>query len=404
MLSKLGFIVISASNSSDDAKKSSDFVCTGKNDEKVIQKALDICVKESKNIFLHNGTYFIEDFYSFEDGGPDSALVVPQFKGEIAIIGQNHNMGKTSGVIWYVPKTALDKVGKDGADVIRTAWSERGILSGRALRFENIAIKLSHNQSPVRCIDLRRCDRPEIKNVNLTAYADMNAGFGKPPIPAVEGCIGITMTDGSNSGFSSVTHMAISGFYEGMQVGGEHVLITNVGAIMNVYGFTFGNYPLNCGANHPIRLVQCYDERNINLPLFNSCGDSDGKGGRLHGLQEVSMVSFNIERIAEQTPGGKLGDCMREVIPGSFRGNIDFTAQPAWCHLNEINFKLWEDDGSGTGFVTRNNCHKTVCTTAERLSYYPMHGQKVFDTDLNKEVICIDCKNKKWVDLLGNEV
>ena len=84
MLGKLGFVVISASNSNDDAKKSSDFVCTGKNDEKVIQKALDICVKESKNIFLHNGTYVIEDFYSFEDGGPDSALVVPEFKGEIA--------------------------------------------------------------------------------------------------------------------------------------------------------------------------------------------------------------------------------------------------------------------------------------------------------------------------------
>ncbi len=127
-------------------------------------------------------------------------------------------------------------------------------------------------------------------------------------------------------------------------------------------------------------------------------------GGRLHGLQEVKMISFNIERIAAQTPGGVLGDVMREVIPGSFRGTVEFTAQPAWCHLNEVNFKLWEEDGSGSGFVTRNVCHKTVCTTEERLSYYPSPGQQIYDTDLNKILICTDPAKRKWVDALGVEV
>jgi hypothetical protein len=178
----------------------------------------------------------------------------------------------------------------------------------------------------------------------------------------------------------------------------------NCGAIMCYYGHTFGNYKLNCGANHPITLINCMDERNVNLPLFNDCGDGDGHGGRLHGEQEVTMISFNIERLAEQTPGGVLGDLMREVTPGTFKGQIEFTAQPAWCHTNEKNFQLWENDGSGKGFKTRNSCHKLVCDTKERLSYYPMLGQQIFDTDLNKMLICIDPATKKWVDFNGNEI
>ena len=93
---------------------------------------------------------------------------------------------------------------------------------------------------------------------------------------------------------------------------------------------------------------------------------------------------------------------MREEIPGTWKGNIDFTAQCAWNSTNSKDFQLWENDGSGSGIKTRNNCHKTVCTTAERLSYYPTLGQQIFDTDLNKMVICIDPQQKKWVDFNGN--
>lgn len=145
------------------------------------------------------------------------------------------------------------------------------------------------------------------------------------------------------------------------------------------------------------------DERNINLPLFNMCGDGDGKGGRLQGKQEVTMISFNMERVEKQTPGKKLGDLMREVYHGTWIGNIDFTLQPAWGHLNATDFQLWENDGSGSGIRTRNSCHKNICSTKERLSYYPTLGQQIFDTDLNKMLVCIDVKNRKWVDYNGQE-
>ena len=116
------------------------------------------------------------------------------------------------------------------------------------------------------------------------------------------------------------------------------------------------------------------------------------------------MISFNMEHIKDHSPGGINGSLMREVIPGSWKGNISFTSQPGWGNCNTVDAPLWEEDGSGSGFVTRNNCHKTVCDTKERLSYYPFLGQQIFDTDLNKMVVCIEPKTKKWVDFTGNAV
>lgn len=398
------FITIAAHNTIENMKSEADIICPGKGDQLVIQKAIDDCISTGKNIYLLNGTYVIDDFYDMGDGGPKCSLCVPNCRREIYILGQNFTYIKDGGgVIFYVPESTLDSIDEESVDVLRTTWTNRGITSGAALKFENISIALSCNQKPIRCIDLRRCDRVEIKNVRLTAYYDMDAGLGKPPVVPAEGCIGLTMTDGSNNCFSEYTNVFAFGFYEGFQAGGEHVVMTACGAAMCYYGYTFGNYEINCGANHPITLINCCDERNVCLPLFNICGDEAG-GKRIQGDQEVTMISYNIERIAAQCPGGVLGDVMREVHPGTWKGNIDFTAQLAWCCTNEKHFQMWENDGSGTGFKTRNNCHKHLCSTEERLSYYPMYGQQIFDTDLNKMLICVDPSSKKWVDLNGNIV
>ena len=59
---------------------------------------------------------------------------------------------------------------------------------------------------------------------------------------------------------------------------------------------------------------------------------------------------------------------------------------------------------TGVNIRTRNNCHKTVCSTAERLSYFPMYGETIFDTDLNQSVICLDPERGTWVDTMGNRV
>lgn len=390
-----------------------DFYCTGKSDELTLQNAIDKAVEVNSNILLLNGIYNIEHFHNYYgDNGPDTAICFPNKWREIKFMGENSEYGFRNsfdnGVVLYVTSNALKSI-ENETDVIRSQWTEAGIQNGSSLFLENIAVVLADNQHKIRCIDLRRTDRPELKNISLVSYGELikedpQNGLGTPPpIPTV-GCIGLTMTDGSNNSYSNYTNVQTYGFDEGIQVGGEHVVCINCGAAVGRYGFTFGNYVTNCGSNHPITLINCMDERNINLPLFNMCGDSDGKGGRLQGRQEVTLLSFNMERVESQTPGRKLGDLMREVHPGSWCGSIDFTLQPAWCALNSIDVKLWESDGSGSNIKTKNRCHKEICTSAERMSYYPTPGQQIFDTDLNKMVICVDPDTKKWVDFFGKSV
>lgn len=413
------YIVVAPADCTSPLRDAADVVCSGEHDELVLQGAIDQCVAEGKNLYLLNGTYRIEGFYDFGDGGPRTALCVPSIGREFSIIGQNAVYDR--GVCLYVPAETLaclpdatensdldanvQDTARNPVDVLRTTWCRRGLGSGSCLLLENLYFALSHNQKPIRCVDLRRCDLPELRTVKCGAYEDMEAGLGRPPAVPVKGCIGITMTDGSNAGYSNYRNCGASGFYEGIQISGEHVILENCYAIMNYYGYTFGNYEHNCGTNHPITMINCMDERNVCLPLFNACGDSEkGTGRRMQGLQEVTMIGFNLERIAAQTPGGVLKDRMREVFPGTWRGNIEFSAQPAWNHLNDPAFALWENDGSGVGFRTRNNLHKLVCGREERLSYYPTLGQRIFDTDCGKQLVCIDPEKRLWVDMMGNAV
>lgn len=404
------FVTVAPADYAGDEK--ADLICSGKNDELTLQRAVELCVRQNKNVFLLNGIYHIDSFHEYyPDNGPKAAICFPNAWREIRFFGQNHEYGfqksYNNGVVLYVSPQALEE-NPDGADVIRGQWTSMGAQNGSSLHLENISVILANNQHKIRCIDLRRSDRVEVKNVTLVSYGDLigeQSPYGllkPPPVPAV-GCIGLTMTDGSNNSYSNYTNVQTYGFDEGIQVGGEHVVCINCGAAVGRYGFTFGNYPTHCGSNHPITLINCMDERNIHLPLFNLCGDDDGNGGRLQGRQEVSLISFNMERVENLTPGGKLGDRMREVHPGTWRGAIDFTVQPAWWSLNAVDFPLWENDGSGSGIKTRNHCHKTICGTEERLSYYPTYGQQIFDTDLNTMLLCIDPANKRWVDFFGRE-
>lgn len=409
-----GYIYIAASNSAEEHKSKAHFVCSGKNDELIIQKAINLCIEQDKNLYILNGKYIIDAFHNHKDYGPLSAICIPNAHREIKIIGQNHEYGfqkkYDNGVVFYVSNDALNTITTESVDVIRGAWTYSGIQNGSSLNMENIAVVLANNSHPIRCVDLRRTDRVDVKNISLISYGDSispdsNVGLGTPPPIPAKGCIGLTMTDGSNYDYSNYTNVQAWGFDEGIQVGGEHVVCVNCGATIGNYGFTFGNYETNNGSNHPITLINCLDERNINLPYFGKwCGDSNANSERIIGNQEILLIGFNIERLAGQTPGGKLGDLMKEEIPGSWCGKIEFTAQPAWGAINDVNFKLWESNGSGSKIKTINNCHRTVCSTSERNTYYPSLGQQIFDTDLNKMLVCIDADKKLWVDFLGNKV
>ena len=265
-------------------------------------------------------------------------------------------------------------------------------------------------EHPARCIDLRRTDGAEIRNVRLRGMGErcMNGDsfpytkFGPLPMPHPD-AIGITFTGGSNLPVARYDNIHATGFGQAFQAGGEHVVCCDCLASFNLYGWTFGNYAFGTshGAadNHPIVLVNCGDEQSVHLPLFAKCGDD---GGAIHGMQSVTMVGFNIERVGSHVIGGQLGDLMRETIPGTWRGKIEYTWQPAWHATNSVEHRLWESDGSGSGFETVNLAHRRVGTSEERHRYAPHLGQTYFDTDLGKLLVCTDAAKRLWVDAMGN--
>lgn len=405
-----GWMRLAASDSTAEAKSAADFVCTGTNDEVTIQKAIDACKKAGCQLRVFAGLYRLDSVRDLGDGGPKAAVCFRNMHREFAFVGERRQLVgwpddmTVNGIVFCLNSKALEGAEGKSVDIFRGEWSDRGIMNGSALRLENISVWAPDSRHPLRAIDLQRVNSAEIRNVSMRAFGmailrGLKYPYGQLEVPHPEN-IGMTLTDGSNNAPVNLVNVSANGFGQGIQVGGEHVVLINCSATFGRYGFTFGNYPYHCAFNHPITLINCCDEQNVNMPLFASCGDN---GGALHGRQEVTMISFNFERVAAHVPGKKLGDLMRETRPGTWCGQIGFTTQPKWHAINAVDLPLWAEDGSGRGFRTVNNAHKPACGTAERLSYYPQYMQHIFDTDLNKLLICTDPKTRKWVDANGVE-
>ena len=405
------WVKVAASDSVAAAKATADFVCAGTNDQETIQKAIDLCAEDGRNLYLYNGVYMIDAFREWGDGGPRAAVRLPP-RRHFVVEGQDMFQAgagmvasATNGVVWYARSSIWATAGGGVPSVVRGAWTRQGIQNGAGLRFENVSIFICDAQHPARCIDLRRTDGVQIRNLRLRGMGDRcmmgdsfpYRKFGPLPMPHIDS-IGITFTSGSNLPISRFDNIHASGFGQAFQAGGEHVICNDCLASFNIYGWTFGNYEYTCGFNHPIVLINCGDEQSVHLPLFAKCGDD---GGEKHGMQSVTMVGMNFERVPGFTMGGKVGDGMRETRPGTWRGHIEYTMQPAWHATNSVHQALWQEDGSGSGFETRNLAHKKVGTSKERRKYYPQLCQQFFDTDLGKLLVCIDPAKRKWVDAMG---
>ena len=408
------WVKVAAADSPAAAKAKADFVCAGTNDQETIQKAIDQCAKSGRNLFLYDGVYMIDAFRDWKDGGPRAAVRIPKMLRHLTIEGQKFFQGGRStipedwkewknGVIWYARSSIWTTAGDGVPSILRGEWCRCSSQNGSGLRLQNVSVFMCDAQHPARCVDLRWTDAVEVRNMRLygIGYRLLNGDthpykkFGPLKMPHVD-AIGITMTSGSNIPVSRFDNIVAIGFGQGFQVGGEHVICNNCLGSLCLYGWTFGNYMYSAGAHvHPIVLINCADERNVHRPLF-----ADKSGCRTRH-QSVTMIGFNFELMESLVIGGKLGDGMRETVPGTWSGHIEYTVMPKEGAGNAVEFPLWEEDGSGSGFETRNLAHKRVGTSAERRKYYPQLGQQFFDTDLGKLLICTDPAKRKWVDAMG---
>jgi hypothetical protein len=383
-------LYIAASNSNIYEKRYADYVCTGTNDEKIIQKAIDeLYALGGGTVKLSSGIFNIGSFTLSSDG-IYRAITLPSGdkRYTIDIVGQSQMTGEKDSSSIYGTRLFVSQDVLNSIDTLKQYEVISALPStnspNNVIHLTEFEVRLATNQKPVVCIDLFNFGRARLDRIKCIAYTNTNASLTK----AVKGCIGIRMLNGSNNGQeNNFNSCGCSGFYEAFQVGGEHVVMNNCSAIKNVYGYTFGNYTYQRAFNHAITLINCCDERDVNLPYFHSNT----------GTQRINLIDFCIERYASATPGGVLGNLAKESKNGMFSGDISFTVMDDSA-TNVVNIPFFEK-GNGKNFKVRNSIHALSGTTKLRESYAANQGQTYYDTDLKCLMYYL---NDEWIEIAGN--
>lgn len=398
LISNAETIRFAAANSSEKDRASADVVCSGNHDELAIQNVLDRFDKNSTEpiaLYFASGDYNIDGFHAHEDASHRCAIKVPEianliFAGEYDVIPRGE-----SGTRFNVRKEAYNDLGKD-EQVCVILFSDNITRNANDAKLKNFQIFLPDCKHKVICINLYRCWGAILENIGLRAN-----GCGTGIIPE-EGSVGVRGQNVNTNGVGQFwKDIRAVGFYEAFQMGGEHTVCIGLLGYHSYYAYTFGNYEVaEWGVwEHPITLINCSEELCCALPLFNKCGEARHPNNA--GRQCVDMISHTME--LRETQNGTLKPVLpaREVIPGSWCGNITFAAnKKPLSKENAVDVQFWEK-GSGHRFKTRNSAHAMGGTTAERRTYTPTYVQTYFDTDLNKLVVF---NGEEWVDTNGCKV
>ena len=403
-------IVIAASNSSEADKASADIVCTGKNDEKTIQEALNKLGRYGE-VRLLSGIYMIDSFTPTEDGTPYYAIAVhgegknhcvKDFSTTLALRGVDASYygfalepGKDNfnGVTLAVSKECYETLDSQQTySVIRNSNYRDAHLT-----LERVAINLPDNQKNITCVDGSRFESIRLTDCYLQASDQNNYDTEQVPHPGVLGCVGVRCVHGSNNSFQfDMFQVACLSFGVGFEIGGEHLYGNYLSSVFCNYGFTFNSYLLENGVwVHPITLLNCGDEAPCNYPYF----------GPNPGHQPIDIINFNMEHYCNYFEAG--GHYAEEATPGEWTGTFDYAIMSrggdGYVLTHSPKKRCWED-GHGLNLHTKDNTQKQICSSEERRTYEPNFLQVVYDTDLQKVLICVDPVQKKWQVVEGKVV
>lgn len=384
------------------------FVCDGKNDEQELSEAISLLGWNGK-IQLSSGTFNIDSFIN--RNGIYGVMIIPEKKSinnysDITIVGVSKNINKYgAGTKLYIRSSCFDNI--PASEEVSIIGTIKQIAFG-TLRVKNLRIDVEDNQHKYVIINGQYFGALVVDSCRLSggenAYSDI---IPKEGSVGIRGCIGDT--NGSDYILKNTFAIAL---YEGFQLGGEHLVCYELGTRFCYYGYTFGHYDygslLNDGGvtlTKPITLINCADEGSRCLPRFFKCGIY--KEENHIARQVVHFIDFNFVTISATTTAAK------EDIPGQFCGKVVYNAagigntsvneNPPLIYTNRTDIKFWEE-GSGINFETVNLAHKQSCSTEERRKYYGNLMQKLYDTTLQKLLICVDTSTQKWVDVNGTIV
>lgn len=400
-------IFVAASDSSDIDKKFADYVCDGINDEYEINKAIED-IGKCGTVFLFSGNFHIDSFGEHK-GFEKSAIVVKNIGTyrSVLIKGIRHYYNGTNIV---VSQKAFDAISKDEQPCVFNCLSP--INNGEEpwygafwyVSLQDMFISIPTWKRKCIVVNLRNVGCGEEKNLRISAFGNNQYGEYCPTDYAnedtPEGLVGITGMHGWTYGDTTrYDNISVWGMHEAFQLGGEHLICNSLRARYNYCAYTFGNYKnsLSYGAfDHPLTLINCCDEKSTQGPIFAWNGLAARKDWNIipdRKMQGITFIDFNTESY-------KYG--AYEVEPGSFCGRIDYHYSDG-VYGAFSNRSFWAN-GSGKKFITHDETHQDGGNTALRNSYRPNYMQRYFDTDLNKELICVNPSSKKWVDTNGTVV
>lgn len=406
----IGTIIVAAANTPSDMKAVADYVCTGTHDEVTLNSVIAASTGDSKRVVLLRGDYYLDAPTKTYSTSNDTFLLAdlsPQngAHGGLFIYGEDP---KNLPYI-HISNSAYEALSSEKQYSLLAIKNTENY--GGFVILENIRLVYPWNQKKVCALDMYKFGgNARLHTFGANAYTNgyngQTVNVSTPPPAAVEGCIGVRFVAKGPSGIygNEIIDSSVSGFNEGWCINTEWCLCNHVGTNLCVTGWVFGKYrnPENSQvavAIHPILLLNCSDERGVNLPIFYSNS----------GLQDIEMYAFSIERTSNIVPGGTLGYLARVISSGQqgeFRGVVNYTVQNhEQGAKNSGNIGFWEY-GHGHGMRTTDMSHNQAGTTTERMSYRPNYMQRFWDTSLGKEVICYDENPSApvWKDAAGNVV
>lgn len=395
--------VLAASDTPAEKKKYADAVCDGINDEVELQQYIDLAIENKRRLLLLTGTYYVDAATKKTVNDNDTFLLAD-------LTTPNEDSGKTliiegedyaNFALIRLSDAAYEGIDSSKQMMLFSVYCE--YTYGGRFAMSNIHFRTPWNQKKVVLFDcLYYGGYARLQDVRCAGYVNDHVSppvrFDNPPDVAVEGCIGIRFVGKGPNGEGEINNCIVQGCYEGISINTEWTLCSHSGVAQCVYGWTFGHYKggSTSSSTHPIILLNCGDERNVNLPKFFNPNPSN-QGGK----QDIEFFAFSFERAANATPGKQVRDFATEETAGAARGVIYYTTGQG--QGNNVNVKFWAN-GHGRNVHSINMAHARTGDTATRAAFAPTFLQKYYDTDLNKEVTCIDEVNKVWKDNAGNTV
>lgn len=387
-------VFVAASNAPTWQKAGADYVCDGTNDEVELQAAINSIQSTGGRIRLSMGDFYLDALtntrtdWDFE-GTYKLGLVLPETNNGVEFIIEGDTMPFR---VFTPPPCAGTTIHMSNAlyESLSDASNERYAIFGPAkasgyvsLQMRNIRFMLPWNGKKITCVDLLKIERVSLQYVECVGYTyGYNQNFDYSGVPmAAEHCIGIRSVGGSNWGTcADYKNTMVTGFYEGYQLAGEHIVGINMAAIGNYYGYTFGNFNYTNISCHTMTLINCSDEQAACGPKFVKCNQ----------YQDVHIIGWNEERSPARTPGGvrvQNATCDPSSANAmNFRGFITYAIMGTNLQSN-VALPFWEA-GHGANFVTRNSTHKNAASWSEISSYKGDLGEIIYDTTNNRLVVC----------------